>query len=309
MKKVTVRVFAAIIFLATLAFLVQPTSTAAAQAFIKPAPGVYSSDFGMRKHPLTGQYTMHYGVDIAGNDGATISASASGTVVSVVRNSSGGGLGEHVVIRHNIAGQTYITVYAHMRAGSASVTTNSTVSQGQAIGIVGRTGNVTGPHLHFELYKGSRTNANAVDPKPYITGQINPTPPATPHAYDGTWATVIIKHPTGGSTANLFANVGYGIIDTLPVGNGYKVYGKKEFAANGDMYYNVGPGYIHSAYGIIKNHRATVTSSISTYTSPNGAFNRTLSPGTFRVHAAKDGWYDLGNNTWVKANQVIVTKQ
>lgn len=306
MSKKVLKVLVAFALALTLLISVQPGSVSAAQTFIKPVTGSYTSEFGMRIHPITGQNTMHYGLDIGGNNGATISASASGTVVTSTTHSS---LGEYIVIRHNIAGQTYDTLYAHMRTGSRKVAVGNTVTQGQAIGNVGSTGAVTGAHLHFEIHKGPRSNANAVNPKPYITGQINPGPPATSHVYDGTWARVVIKNPSGGSTANLFGNVGYGIIGTLPVGNGYKVYGQREYAANGDMYYNVGSGYIHSAYGELINHHATVSSSISTYSSPNGAFNRTLTAGTYRVHAAKDGWYDLGASTWVKADQVIVTKQ
>lgn len=280
---------------------ISPKSISAAQTFIKPVEGSYSSNFGMRNG------RMHWGVDIAGNSGKTIKSAAAGKVINSTTTNSG--YGEYIIVRHNIGGQTYDTLYAHMRSGSRKVVVGNTVTQGQALGIVGSTGNSTGPHLHFEIHIGTWNGSytNAVNPKPYIDGQINPGLPA--HAYDGTWASVVIKNPNGGSTANLFGNVGYGIIGTLPVGNGYKVYDKKEYAANGDMYYNVGPGYIHNAYGEIKNHNANVASSISTYNSPNGAFNRTLSPGTYRVHAAKDGWYDLGANTWVKANQIIVTKK
>lgn len=299
MAKKVLKVLVALAVTLTLFFTVQSTPASAAQTFIKPVEGTYSSGFGMRNG------RMHWGVDIAGNSGKTIKASAAGTVVTSTTHSS---YGEYIVIRHNIGGKTYDTLYAHMVSGSRKVAVGNTVSQGQAIGIVGSTGNSTGPHLHFELHTGPWNGSftNAVDPKPYIEGQINPE---TPHAYDGTWARVVIKNPNGGSTANLFGNVGYGIIGTLPVGNGYKVYGQREYAANGDMYYDVGPGYIHSAYGELINHHARVSTSISTYKSPNGAFNRTLTAGTYKVHAAKDGWYDLGANTWVKANQVVVIKQ
>ena len=260
----------------------------------------------MRYHPIDKVNKMHWGIDIAGNEGVAVKSSAAGTVVTSTTHSS---YGEYIIIRHDIGGQRYDTLYAHMRTGSRQVSVGSSVSQGQTIGYVGRTGKVDGAHLHFELHQGawSSSYTYAKDPKPYIEGELNPS--GIPHSYDGTWATVQITNPNGGKTANLFGHVGYGIIGTLPVGNKYKVYDKKLYADNGDMYYNVGPGYIHHAYGIIFNHHAKNSSSISTYNSPNGTFNRTLSPGTYKVHAAKDGWYDLGANTWVNANQVVVTKQ
>ena len=86
------------------------------------------------------------------------------------------------------------------------------------------------------------------------------------------------------------------------------MYDKKEYTDTGVLYYNVGPGYIHNAYGVINNHHAVVSSSITTYNSPNGSVNRTLAAGTYKVHAAKDGWYDLGGSTWVRDNQIKVIK-
>lgn len=105
----------------------------------------------------------------------------------------------------------------------------------------------------------------------------------------------------------MFKNVGYEIIGQLEAGGKYKVYGQREYAADGTLYYNVGSGYIHNAYGTIANHHATVTTTIHTYSSPNGAFKLQLAPGTYKVHAAKDSWYNLGAE-WVKADQVLVTK-
>ncbi|MDL2287048.1 M23 family metallopeptidase [Eubacteriales bacterium OttesenSCG-928-G02] len=77
--------------------------------------------------------------------------------IVVVANSSdswGGGWGYYVKIKHN---DTYSTLYAH--ASRIAVINGQEVKKGQVIAYVGTTGNSTGNHLHFEVYKdGSRTN-------------------------------------------------------------------------------------------------------------------------------------------------------
>ena len=94
-----------------------------------------------------------------GSTGAVIVASLDGTVESVRRSNSG--YGHCVVINH---GGGVKTRYAHCLAGSISVSVGQHVSAGQAIARVGRTGNATGPHLHFEII----INGSTVNPLPYI---------------------------------------------------------------------------------------------------------------------------------------------
>jgi murein DD-endopeptidase MepM/ murein hydrolase activator NlpD len=105
----------------------------------------------------------HYGVDFADGSVHDIVASADGTVT---RSEVSDSYGEVVYILHNINGQDYETVYAHMETGSRTVTLGDTVTQGQKLGVMGSTGDSTGLHLHFELYKGRWTSdhVNAIDP-------------------------------------------------------------------------------------------------------------------------------------------------
>ena len=112
----------------------------------------------------------HAGTDIAKPGHHEIYASAAGTVSRSYLSSS---YGECIMILHSINGQTYETVYAHMKSGSRRFKANQKVKQGQTIGIMGNTGNSTGQHLHFEIHKG-RWNANktnAVDPLDYLEEQ------------------------------------------------------------------------------------------------------------------------------------------
>lgn len=125
-----------------------------------PCPGYsyVSSYFGPREQPLPGASTNHGAVDFAAGSGTSIYASRSGTVVDAIWG-WGGGYGNHILISH---GDGYYTLYAH--CSSLNVSAGQTVSQGQVIGYVGSTGNSTGPHLHFEVRKGS----TKVDPFDYL---------------------------------------------------------------------------------------------------------------------------------------------
>lgn len=87
----------------------------------------------------------HKGIDIARPSNRTIKAADNGKVVSAGWD---GGYGNKIVIDHQ---NGLRTVYAHLE--SISVSVGQTVSQGSAIGIMGSTGNSTGVHLHFEVYK------------------------------------------------------------------------------------------------------------------------------------------------------------
>lgn len=119
--------------------------------FIWPLRGNISSAFGRRGR------SFHRGIDITGARGKTIFAAASGTVVA---SRWQGSYGYMVEVRHNAQ---VATLYAH--ASKLLVKRGDYVQQGQAIALVGSTGNSTGPHLHFEVkVKGQHVNPRGLLP-------------------------------------------------------------------------------------------------------------------------------------------------
>ena len=101
---------------------------------------------------------MHQGIDQGASTGTPIGASKAGTVIFAGWQ---GGYGNLVLVDHH---DGVVTAYAHM--SSMSVSSGTSVDQGQQLGAVGSTGNSTGPHLHFE----TRVNGNAVNPRQYLSG-------------------------------------------------------------------------------------------------------------------------------------------
>ena len=124
-----------------------------------------SSEYGWRKNPVSGVNKLHAGTDFAAAGGTPIYAAASGYVQ--VAGWSTGGYGNYVIIYHGKMsdGNTYSTLYAHMR--SVATSAGKYVKQGELIGYVGTTGNSTGNHLHLEVWKGG-SKANAVNPRSCI---------------------------------------------------------------------------------------------------------------------------------------------
>ena len=124
-----------------------------------------SSEYGWRKNPVTGVNKLHAGTDFAAPGGTPIYAAASGYVQ--VAGWSSGGYGNYVIIYHGKMsdGNTYSTLYGHMR--SVATSAGKYVKQGELIGYVGSTGNSTGNHLHLEVWKGG-SKANAVNPRSCI---------------------------------------------------------------------------------------------------------------------------------------------
>lgn len=130
--------------------------------FTRPAAGYISSGFGNRSFDGGG---FHDGIDIAGSGTIPVVSAGDGVVIRAYTSSS---YGNCVFITHNIGGQVWTTVYAHL--DSFNVSTGQTVSKGTKIGFMGDTGHSFGQHLHFELHKGewNASKSNAVDPQKYI---------------------------------------------------------------------------------------------------------------------------------------------
>lgn len=126
---------------------------------------IISSYYGSRVDPVSGtSYDFHLGVDIAGAVGTPVYAAQSGTVTMTQAwdGSSTWGMmsyGNCIDISHS-SGLT--TRYAHL--SQILVSEGQWVNQGDVIGLIGATGNVTGAHLHFETL----INGKEVDPDYYI---------------------------------------------------------------------------------------------------------------------------------------------
>ena len=121
-----------------------------------------SSGFGMRLHPIYGNFRMHTGVDLNANTGTPIYATGAGVVESAGWE---GGYGNTVVIKHGFG---YKTVYAHCSA--IKVQTGQKVVRGQEIALVGSTGAATGPHVHYEVI----VNGNFDNPAKYFILDLTP---------------------------------------------------------------------------------------------------------------------------------------
>lgn len=119
-------------------------------------PARITSRFGYRTHPLTGKRRFHSGIDLGAPSGAPVVAAGSGTIVSAGWN---GGYGKAIVIQHNGVQQT---LYGHL--SEISVSAGQVVEKGTIIGLVGSTGNSSGPHLHFESRMSTGERWAAVDP-------------------------------------------------------------------------------------------------------------------------------------------------
>jgi murein DD-endopeptidase MepM/ murein hydrolase activator NlpD len=113
-----------------------------------PVHGPVSSHFGERLHPVTGEKSMHSGIDIRAPAGTPIHATAPGIVsFSGWTNDSG----YIIVVEH---GHGFSTAYAHNKKNHASV--GQKVKKGELIASSGSTGITTGPHLHYEVWKDGR---------------------------------------------------------------------------------------------------------------------------------------------------------
>ncbi len=118
--------------------------------------GWYSSNYGWRIDPFTGQRAFHTGIDVMAEKGTPIYAAAGGVVIFSARHRQYGNM---IEIDH---GNGLITRYAH--ASKRLVNIGDLVVRGVQIGKVGKTGRATGSHLHFEV----RRHGRSVNPKRFL---------------------------------------------------------------------------------------------------------------------------------------------
>ena len=127
------------------------------KGFLKPTTGRFADGFGERIHPITHKLTFHEGLDLAPGWRARVVASQDGKVVFAGLKA---GYGRLIVLDHGAGLTSY---YAHL--DEILVKLQQEVKRGSLIGKVGKTGRVTGPHLHFEV----RLNGVPQNPLLYLT--------------------------------------------------------------------------------------------------------------------------------------------
>ena len=120
-------------------------------------PLVVSDGYGKRRHPITGETQFHAGIDLVAPWGTPVLSVKEGTVAHAGWK---GGYGKLVIINHPNGMSSY---YGHLT--EMFVKEGDTVTEGQLVGKVGATGDVTGPHLHFEL----RMEGSARNPSRYLS--------------------------------------------------------------------------------------------------------------------------------------------
>lgn len=135
----------------------EDTSAETATGFTAPVDAAVGTAYGVAGSMWSSGY--HTGVDFVVGEGTPVVSVASGQVVSA---GDGGAYGNEVVIQH---ADGHYSQYAHL--STISVSAGQQVGTGDQVGLSGATGNVTGPHLHFEIRTGPDYGAD-IDPLAYL---------------------------------------------------------------------------------------------------------------------------------------------
>lgn len=143
----------------------QPGNADTSMMYPLTIPATITSLFGWRIHPITGTPRFHAGTDFGADLGTPVLAAYSGNVAIADMM---GGYGLTVVLDHQKFGEQ--TLYGHL--SEIFVKPGEAVEQGAVIGLVGSTGNSTGPHLHFEVRQLTNKGWVATDPGIQIEGAL-----------------------------------------------------------------------------------------------------------------------------------------
>lgn len=126
----------------------------------------FSSGYGLRLDPITGEAKMHNGLDFVAPQGSDVLATGAGTITFADWKE---GFGYTVIIDHGFG---YETLYAHQE--KLMVRKGQSIRRGDVIGLVGSTGRSTGSHLHYEVHLLGRT----INPVHFFSKEL------TPYQYD-----------------------------------------------------------------------------------------------------------------------------
>ena len=141
----------------TYSFLNRRSDINTAMPFSKPMFSYHlTSAFGVRRSPMSGVWEYHDGVDLANATGTPIYATAPGTVALARYGKTG--YGHYIILKHDYG---IYTLYGHCT--KLYVRHGQKVQRGSLIATVGSTGNVTGPHLHYEVWSGDKIRSNPLD--------------------------------------------------------------------------------------------------------------------------------------------------
>lgn len=127
-----------------------------------------TSKYGYREIKIDGKLVkgFHHGIDLNAspyNGNAEIVAVYDGKVTAVQKTGKQYGTGCFVRLKHN---DGWYTLYYHMKTNTIPVKKGQKVKKGEKLGIIGKTGNATGVHLHFQIDKG--TSETSINPYDYL---------------------------------------------------------------------------------------------------------------------------------------------